>query len=174
MIAAIDRKMSEAGSTPILHHAELPEARVGMAGIALHGSANTETDEFLKIRVMGRFQAGPRQDPQALQGPRPGDQSPLFKKASYEEEYGPVRRREAVRRDSVRRLPLRPLRRPNVELLGEMSKIRRCAPLPVHHRCSAERDADGVLGRRLANPRDLTKIFLTPEVRRLALAARKR
>ena len=121
---------------------------------------------MLKIRVMNITQEGSRQDAEAVQGhglgPEPAVQEDLRSGVR------PVRRR-AVRLPG-RRLLLRP-HPPDVELLGEMSKIAAAAHAPFIAGASPtlmQMDS----WQELANPRDLTKIFTTPEYAGLAVAAR--
>ena len=69
------------------------------------------------------------------------DQSPLFKKL-YEEEYGQFGGEPYGALVGDYHFDHTP---PDVELLGELSKLAASAHAPVHHRRQPERDADGVV-----------------------------
>jgi type VI secretion system protein ImpC len=118
---------------------------------------NTETDEQLKIRVMNISKAELGKTLKRYKGTN-WDQSPLFKKV-YEEEYGQFGGE-----------PFGCLvgdyhfdqSAPDVELLGEMSKIAASAHAPFITGVSPT-VMQMESWQELANPRDLTKIFTTPE-----------
>ena len=118
---------------------------------------NTETDEQLKIRVMNISKAELGKTLKRYKGTN-WDQSPLFKKI-YEEEYGQFGGE-----------PFGCLvgdyhfdqSAPDVELLAEMAKVSAAAMAPFITGASPtlmQMDS----WQELANPRDLTKIFSTPE-----------
>lgn len=155
MIAAIDRKLSEQINL-ILHHADFQKLEGAWRG--LHYLVNnTETDEMLKIRVMNIGKQDLGKTLKRYKGTA-WDQSPLFKKM-YEEEFGQFGGE-----------PFGCLvgdyhfdqSAPDVELLGEMAKIAASAHAPFIAGASPtvmQMDS----WQELANPRDLTKIFSTPE-----------
>ena len=155
MIAAIDRKLSEQVNL-ILHHADLQKLEGAWRG--LHYLVNnTETDEQLKIRVMNISKQDLGKTLKRYKGTA-WDQSPLFKKL-YEEEFGQFGGE-----------PFGCLvgdyhfdqSAPDVELLGEMAKVAAAAHAPFIAGASPtvmQMDS----WQELANPRDLTKIFSTPE-----------
>ena len=155
MIAAIDKKLSDQ-INQILHHEDLQKLEGAWRG--LHYMVNnTETDEELKIRVMNISKADLGKTLKRYKGTN-WDQSPIFKKI-YEEEYGQFGGE-----------PFGCLvgdyhfdqSAPDVELLAEMSKVAAGAHAPFITGVSPtvmQMDS----WQELANPRDLTKIFTTPE-----------
>jgi type VI secretion system protein ImpC len=155
MIAAIDRKLSDQ-INQILHHADFQKLEGAWRGLH-HLVNNTETDEQLKIRVMNISKAELGKTLKRYKGTN-WDQSPLFKKV-YEEEYGQFGGE-----------PFGCLvgdyhfdqSAPDVELLGEMSKIAASAHAPFITGVSPT-VMQMESWQELANPRDLTKIFTTPE-----------
>ncbi len=155
MIAAIDRKLSEQ-INQILHQADFQKLEGAWRG--LHYLVNnTETDEMLKIRVMNISKQDLSKTLKRYKGTA-WDQSPLFKKM-YEEEFGQFGGEpfgclvgDYYFDQSA----------PDVELLGEMAKISAAAHAPFITGASPtvmQMDS----WQELANPRDLTKIFTTPE-----------
>jgi type VI secretion system protein ImpC len=155
IIGEIDRKLSEQINL-ILHHEDLQRLEGAWRG--LHYLVNnTETDEMLKIRVMNISKADLHKTLKKFKGTA-WDQSPIFKKI-YEEEYG-----------TFGGSPYGVLigdyyfdqTAPDVELLGEMAKIGAAAHTPFI--AGASPTAMQMSSwQELANPRDLTKIFQTPE-----------
>jgi len=155
MIAAIDKKLSDQVNQ-IIHHADFQKLEGAWRG--LHYMVNnTETDEQLKIRVLNISKADLGKTLKRYKGTN-WDQSPLFKKI-YEEEYGQFGGE-----------PFGCLvgdyhfdqSAPDVELLAEMAKVSAAAMAPFITGASPtllQMDS----WRELANPRDLTKIFSTPE-----------
>ncbi len=155
MIAAIDRKLSEQINA-IMHHEDFQKLEGAWRG--LHYLVNnTETDEMLKIRVMNISKLELGKTLKRYKGTN-WDQSPLFKKL-YEEEYGQFGGE-----------PFGCLvgdyhfdqSAPDVELLGEMAKVAAAAHSPFITGASPtvmQMDS----WQELANPRDLTKLFTTPE-----------
>ena len=155
MIAAIDKKLSDQVNQ-ILHHEDFQKLEGAWRG--LHYMVNnTETDEQLKIRVMNISKADLGKTLKRYKGTN-WDQSPLFKKV-YEEEYGQFGGE-----------PFGCLvgdyhfdqSAPDVELLAEMAKVSAAAMAPFITGASPtlmQMDS----WQELANPRDLTKIFSTPE-----------
>ena len=155
MIAAIDKKLSDQVNE-ILHHEDFQKLEGAWRG--LHYMVNnTETDEQLKIRVMNISKADLGKTLKRYKGTN-WDQSPLFKKI-YEEEYGQFGGE-----------PFGCLvgdyhfdqSAPDVELLAEMAKVSAAAMAPFITGASPtllQMDS----WQELANPRDLTKIFSTPE-----------
>lgn len=155
MIAAIDKKLSDQ-INQILHHEDFQKLEGAWRG--LHYMVNnTETDEQLKIRVMNITKADLGKTLKRYKGTN-WDQSPIFKKI-YEEEYGQFGGE-----------PFGCLvgdyhfdqSAPDVELLGEMAKVAAAAHAPFITGVSPtvmQMDS----WQELANPRDLTKIFTTPE-----------
>ncbi|MBQ0961316.1 type VI secretion system contractile sheath large subunit [Ideonella sp. 4Y11] len=155
MIAAIDRKLSEQINL-ILHHPDLQKLESAWRG--LHYMVNnTETDEQLKIRVMSISKQELGKTLKRYKGTA-WDQSPLFKKL-YDEEYGQFGGEPFGAIVGDYHFDHSP---PDVELLGEMSKIAAAAHAPfITGAAPTVMQMDS--WQELANPRDLTKIFTTPE-----------
>jgi len=155
MIAALDRKMSEQVNL-ILHHGDYQKLESAWRGLSYMVN-NTETDETLKIRVMAISKQDLGKTLKRYKGTA-WDQSPLFKKL-YEEEYGQFGGEPFGALVGDYHFDHSP---PDVELLGEMSKIAAAGHAPFITGASPsvmQMDSWG----ELANPRDLTKIFTTPE-----------
>src|SRR5499427_3813745 len=140
----------------ILHHPDFQKLEGAWRG--LHYLVNnTETDEMLKIRFMNVSKADLGKTLKRYKGTA-WDQSPLFKKI-YEAEYGQFGGEPfgcVVGDYYFDQTP------PDVELLGEMSKVAAAAHTPFIAGASPtvmQMDS----WQELANPRDLTKIFTTPE-----------
>jgi type VI secretion system protein ImpC len=155
MIAAIDAKLTEQVNL-ILHHEDFQKLESAWRG--LHYLVNnTETDEQLKIRVMNVSKTDLGKTLKRFKGTA-WDQSPLFKKM-YEEEYGQFGGEPYGCLVGDYHFDHTP---PDVELLSEMSKIAAAAHAPF-----IAGAAPSVMQmeswQELANPRDLTKIFTTPE-----------
>ncbi|MBK1718449.1 type VI secretion system contractile sheath large subunit [Thiocystis violacea] len=155
IIAEIDKKLSEQVNL-ILHQAEFQQLEGAWRG--LHYLVNnTETDEMLKIRVMNISKKEVHKTLKKFKGTA-WDQSPLFKKM-YEEEYGQFGGEPFGCLVGDYHFDHSP---PDVEFLGEIAKV--CAAM--HSPFIAGVDPSVMQmdsWRELANPRDLTKIFQTPE-----------
>ena len=155
LIAQLDKKLSEQVNL-ILHHAEFQQLESAWRG--LHYLVNnTETDEMLKIRVLNVSKSEVHKTLKKFKGTA-WDQSPIFKKL-YEEEYGQFGGEpygclvaDYYFDNSA----------PDVELLSQMAQIAAAAHAPLISAADP-----GVMlmdsWQELANPRDLTKIFQTPE-----------
>jgi type VI secretion system protein ImpC len=155
IIGEIDRKMS-AQVNEIIHNEEFQKLEGSWRGLH-HLVNNTETDQLLKIRVMNISKKDLHKTLKKFKGAA-WDQSPLFKKL-YEEEYG--------------QLGGEPYgcfigdynfdhSGPDVELLGEMAKISAACHSPFIT-AAAPSLFQMETWSELSNPRDLTKIFSTPE-----------
>jgi type VI secretion system protein ImpC len=155
MIAAIDKKLSEQVNR-IIHHEDFQKLESAWRGLHYMVS-NTETDEQLKIRVMNVSKQDLAKTLKRYKGTA-WDQSPLFKKL-YEEEYGQFGGEPFGCLVGDYYFDHTP---PDVELLGEMAKIAAAAHCPFLSGTSpAVMQMES--WQELANPRDLTKIFQTPE-----------
>lgn len=155
MIAEIDKKLSEQVNA-ILHHADFQKLESAWRG--LHYLVNnTETDEMLKIRVMNISKNDVAKTLKRYKGTA-WDQSPLFKKV-YEEEYGQFGGEPFGCLVGDYYFDQSP---PDVEMLGEMAKVCAAAHSPFIAAASPTVMQMGSW-QELANPRDLTKIFGTPE-----------
>ncbi|WP_028310748.1 type VI secretion system contractile sheath large subunit [Derxia gummosa] len=155
MIAAIDGKLSEQINL-IIHHEDFQKLEGAWRG--LHYLVNnTETDEQLKIRVMNIGKADLGKTLKRFKGTN-WDQSPVFKKI-YEEEYGQFGGEPYGCLVGDYYFDQSP---PDIELLGELAKTCAAAHTPFITGASPtimQMDS----WQELANPRDLSKIFTTPE-----------
>ncbi|MCB1899690.1 type VI secretion system contractile sheath large subunit [Cognatazoarcus halotolerans] len=155
MIAALDQKLTEQ-INQIMHHEDFQKLEGAWRG--LHYLVNnTETDEMLKIRVFNISKAELGKTLKRYKGTA-WDQSPLFKRV-YEEEYGQFGGEPYGCLVGDYHFDQSP---PDVELLGEMSKVCAASHSPFITGASPtimQMDS----WQELANPRDLTKIFSTPE-----------
>jgi type VI secretion system protein ImpC len=155
MIAEIDRKLTEQVNK-ILHNEEFQQLESAWRG--LHYMVNnTETDENLKIRVMDISKKELHKTLKKFKGAA-WDQSPMFKKV-YEQEYGQFGGEPFGAIVGDYHFDQSP---PDVELLGEMAKIAASAHAPFITGASSNL-MQMESWQELANPRDLTKIFSTPE-----------
>lgn len=155
IVAELDKKLSEQINL-ILHHADFRKIEGAWRG--LHYLVNnTETDEMLKIRVMNITKADLGKTLKKFKGAA-WDQSPLFKKV-YEEEYGQFGGEPFGCLVGDYYFDHSP---PDVELLGEMAKVSAAAHSPFIAGASPSA-MQMESWQELANPRDLTKIFTTPE-----------
>ena len=155
MIAEIDKKLSEQVNA-ILHHADFQKLESAWRG--LHYLVNnTETDEMLKIRVMNISKNEVAKTLKRYKGTA-WDQSPIFKKV-YEEEYGQFGGEPFGCLVGDYYFDQSP---PDVEMLGEMAKVSAAAHAPFIAAASPTLMQMNSW-QELANPRDLTKIFGTPE-----------
>lgn len=155
LIASIDQKLTHQ-INQILHHAEFQKLEGAWRGLH-HLVTHTETDETLKIRVMNISKQDLGKTLKKYKGAA-WDQSPLFKKM-YEEEYGQFGGQPYgclvgdYHFDQTA---------PDVELLTQMAQISAACHAPFIAGASPtvmQMDS----WQELANPRDLTKIFTTPE-----------
>lgn len=155
MIAELDRTLSKQVNV-ILHHADFQKLEGAWRGLH-HLVTNTETDDQLKIRVMNVSKKDLHKTLKKFKGAA-WDQSPIFKKL-YEQEFGQLGGEPygAIVGDYHFDHS-----GPDVELLGEMAKIASAIHAPFIAGASS-----AALGLQswgeLANPRDLTKIFQTPD-----------
>ncbi len=155
MIAELDLKLSSQVNQ-IMHNPEFQQLESAWRGLH-HLVNNTETDEQLKIRVMNVSKQELGKTLKRYKGTS-WDQSPIFKKVYAEEfsqfggePFGCIVGDYHFDQSA-----------PDVELLAEMAKIAATAHAPFIT------GADPALlqmdsWQELANPRDLTKIFTTPE-----------
>ena len=155
MIAEIDKKLTEQVNA-IIHHADFQKLESAWRG--LHYLVNnTESDENLKIRVLNISKTEAAKTLKRFKGIS-WDQSPLFKKI-YTEEYDQFGGHPfgcIVGDYYFDQTP------PDVEMLGEMSKIAAASHAPFLAAASPTVMQMGSW-QELANPRDLTKVFGTPE-----------
>ncbi|MEM7668082.1 MAG: type VI secretion system contractile sheath large subunit [Pseudomonadota bacterium] len=155
IIAEIDKKLTEQVNE-IIHHPDYQKLESAWRGLHFLVN-NTETDEMLKIRVLNISKKDLSKTMRKFKGTA-WDQSPIFKKM-YEEEYGQFGGEPYGCLVGDYHFDHSP---PDVELLGEMSKVCAAAHAPFITGANPtlfQMDS----WSELANPRDLTKIFQTPE-----------
>ena len=155
LIAALDKKLSEQVNI-ILHHADFTKLEGAWRGLH-HLVNNTETDEMLKIRVMNISKGELHKTLKRYKGTA-WDQSPIFKKV-YEEEYGQLGGEPYGCLVGDYYFDHSP---PDVEMLAGISQVAAAAHAPFF--AAANSTLMGMDSwNELANPRDLAKIFSTPE-----------
>src|ERR1700688_1563830 len=155
MIAQLDKKLS-AQMNEIIHAPEFQQMESAWRGLK-YLVFQSETDAQLKIRVMNvsktELYRHLRQYPNAA-----WDQSPLFKKV-YEEEFGQLGGQPygcLIGDYSFSHLPT------DVQLLRDLSRIAGSAHAPFF--AAADSTLMGMDSwNELMNPRDLSKLFDTPE-----------
>ena len=154
-VAELDRKISEQLNL-VMHHADFQ--RLESAWRGLHFLVNnTETDTQLKIRVMNISKKELGKTLKRYKGTA-WDQSPIFKKM-YEEEYGQLGGEPYGCLVGDYYFDHSP---PDVELLAGIGQVAAAAHAPFI--ASANHTLMGMDSwSELANPRDLAKIFSTPE-----------
>jgi type VI secretion system protein ImpC len=155
MIARIDEKLT-AQINEVIHSPEYQELESAWRG--LHYLVyNSETDATLKIRVMNVSKMELYRNLKLFPGAR-WDQSPLFKKV-YEQEFGQLGGEPygcLIADYQFSHLPV------DVQLLRELSKTASAAHAPLV--TGADPNLLGMDSwRELGNPRDLSKVFDTPE-----------
>ncbi|MCM8530567.1 MAG: type VI secretion system contractile sheath large subunit, partial [Lentisphaeraceae bacterium] len=155
MIAEIDRKLSEQ-LNQVLHHDDFQKMEGSWRGLH-HLVFNTETDETLKIKVLNIKKKELTKTFKKFSGAA-WDQSPLFKQV-YEHEFG-----------TANGEPYGCLvgdfyfdhSAPDVEILKGMGQIAAAAHAPfVTGTAPSLMNMDS--WEELDNPRDLTKIFQSPD-----------
>jgi type VI secretion system protein ImpC len=155
MIAEIDKKLTEQVNQ-ILHNEEFQKLEGAWRGLH-HLVNNTETDSMLQIRVLNISKKDLHKTLKWYKGTA-WDQSPIFKRL-YEEEYGTLGGKPYGCLVADYYFDHTP---PDVELLGEMSKI--CAAM---HAPMITAAAPSLFlmdsWQELSNPRDLTTLFTTSE-----------
>ncbi len=155
IIAALDKKLTDQVNQ-IIHHADFQKLEGAWRG--LHYLVNnTETDEMLKIRVMNISKKDLGKTLKKFKGTA-WDQSPIFKKV-YEEEYGQFGGEPYGCLVGDYHFDHSP---PDVELLREIAQVSAASHSPFIAGVSPtvmQMDS----WQELSNPRDLTKIFQTPE-----------
>jgi type VI secretion system protein ImpC len=155
IIAQLDKKLTEQ-INQILHHEDMQKLEGAWRG--LHYLVNnTETDEMLKIRVLNISKLELGKTLKRYKGTA-WDQSPVFK-SIYEAEYGQFGGEPFGCLVGDYYFDQSP---PDVELLNEIAKTSAAAHCPFIAAASPTVMQMGSW-QELANPRDLTKIFQTPE-----------
>ena len=155
IIAELDRKLCEQVNL-IIHHSDFQKLEGSWRGLH-HLVNNTETDERLKIRVMNISKKEAGKVLKKFKGTA-WDQSPLFKKI-YEDEYGTPGGSPYGCLIGDYEFDHSP---PDIDMLSGMSQICAAAHTPFIT-ASAPSLFNMESWQELSNPRDLTKIFQTPE-----------
>jgi type VI secretion system protein ImpC len=155
MIARLDQKLSEQ-MNEILHAPEFQKLESAWRG--LHYLVyNSETDATLKIRVMNVGKAELYRNLKLFPGAR-WDQSPLFKKV-YEQEFGQLGGEPygcLVADYHFNHSPV------DIQLMRDLSKVAASAHAPLL--AGADPTLMGMDSwTELGNPRDLSKLFDTPD-----------
>ena len=155
IVAEIDKKLSEQVNE-ILHTSDFQDLEGSWRG--LHYLVNnSETDTMLKIRVLNISKKDLQKTLKRFKGAA-WDQSPIFKKL-YEQEYGQLGGEPYACVVSDYYFDHSPQ---DVETLGELAKIGAACHAPV-----LTAAAPSLFGmenwQELGNPRDLQKIFSTPD-----------
>lgn len=155
MIAELDRRLTEQVNQ-IIHHEDFQKLENSWRGLH-YLINNTETDEMLKIRVMNISKKELGKTLKRYKGIT-FDQSPIFKKV-YEEEYGLFGGEPYGCLVGDYAFDHHP---DDVELLKQMAEVSASAHAPF-----ITSPAPSLLNmdswQEFSNPRDLTKIFQTPE-----------
>jgi type VI secretion system protein ImpC len=155
MIAALDRKLSEQINL-IMHHEDFQQLESAWRG--LHYMVNnTETDEMLKIKVFNISKKELGRTLKKFKGTA-WDQSPIFKKM-YEEEFGQFGGEPYGCLVGDYHFDHSP---PDVELLANIAQISAATHSPFITGASPTL-MQMESWQELSNPRDLSKIFTTPE-----------
>jgi type VI secretion system protein ImpC len=155
LIAEIDAKLAQQINL-IIHHPEFQQLEGSWRG--LHYLVNnTETDEMLKIRVLSISKNELGKTIKRYKGTA-WDQSPLFKKV-YEQEFGQLGGEPYGCLVGDYHFDHSP---PDVEILAGMAQISAAAHAPFIAG-AAPSSMQMESWQELTNPRDLTKIFSTPE-----------
>ncbi|MGN6234727.1 type VI secretion system contractile sheath large subunit [Dyella sp.] len=154
-VAELDRKISEQLNL-VMHHEDFQKLESAWRGLH-HLVNNTETDQQLKIRVMNISKKELGKTLKRYKGTA-WDQSPIFKKM-YEEEYGQLGGEPYGCLVGDYYFDHSP---PDVEMLGGIAQVAAAAHAPFI--AAANSTLMGMDNwNELANPRDLAKIFSTPD-----------
>jgi type VI secretion system protein ImpC len=155
IIAELDKKLSEQINL-IMHHEDFKALEGTWRGLA-HLVNNTETDEKLKIRIFNISKKDLGKTIKKFKGTA-WDQSPLFRKM-YEDEFGTPGGEPFGCLVGDFHFDHTP---PDVEILSGMAQIASAAHAPfLAGAAPSTLNMDS--WQQLGDPRDLTKIFQTPE-----------
>lgn len=155
IMAEIDRKLTEQINL-ILHHPDFQQLEGAWRGLSYLVN-NTETDEMLKIRVLNISKKELGKTLRKFKGTA-WDQSPIFKKM-YEEEYGQFGGEPYGCLVGDYYFDQTP---PDVELLNGIAQVSAASHCPfIAAAAPSLMQMDS--WQELSNPRDLAKIFSTPE-----------
>jgi type VI secretion system protein ImpC len=154
-VAELDRKISEQ-LNHVMHHEDFQKLESAWRGLH-HLVNNTETDQQLKIRVMNISKKELGKTLKRYKGTA-WDQSPIFKKM-YEEEYGQLGGEPYGCLVGDYYFDHSP---PDVEMLAGIAQVAAAAHAPFI--AAANSSLMGMENwNELSNPRDLAKIFSTPD-----------
>lgn len=154
-VAELDRKISEQLNY-VMHHEDFQKLESAWRGLH-HLVNNTETDQQLKIRVMNISKKELGKTLKRYKGTA-WDQSPIFKKM-YEEEYGQLGGEPYGCLVGDYYFDHSP---PDVEMLAGIAQVAAAAHAPFI--AAANSSLMGMESwNELSNPRDLAKIFSTPD-----------
>jgi type VI secretion system protein ImpC len=154
-VAELDRKISEQLNL-VMHHEDFQKLESAWRGLH-HLVNNTETDQQLKIRVMNISKKELGKTLKRYKGTA-WDQSPIFKKM-YEEEYGQLGGEPYGCLVGDYYFDHSP---PDVEMLAGIAQVASAAHAPFI--AAANSSLMGMENwNELSNPRDLAKIFSTPD-----------
>ncbi|MFC5582883.1 type VI secretion system contractile sheath large subunit [Rhodanobacter terrae] len=154
-VAELDRKISEQ-LNQVMHHEDFQKLESAWRGLH-HLVNNTETDQQLKIRVMNISKKELGKTLKRYKGTA-WDQSPIFKKM-YEEEYGQLGGEPYGCLVGDYYFDHSP---PDVEMLAGIAQVAAAAHAPFI--AAANSSLMGMESwNELSNPRDLAKIFSTPD-----------
>jgi len=154
-VAELDRKISEQLNL-VMHHEDFQKLESAWRGLH-HLVNNTETDQQLKIRVMNISKKELGKTLKRYKGTA-WDQSPIFKKM-YEEEYGQLGGEPYGCLVGDYYFDHSP---PDVEMLAGIAQVASAAHAPFI--AAANSSLMGMESwNELSNPRDLAKIFSTPD-----------
>ncbi len=155
IIAELDKRLSDQVNC-ILHHEDFQKLEGSWRGMH-HLINNTETDEMLKIKVLNITKKEVHKTLKKFKGTA-WDQSPIFKKV-YEHEYGQFGGEPFGCIMGDYEFDHSP---PDVEFLNGIAEVSAAAHVPFIAAPSPKLlNMDS--WQELADPRDLTKIFQTPE-----------
>lgn len=155
IIAEIDKKLTEQVNE-IIHHAAFQTLEGSWRGLH-HMISNTETDDMLKVKVLNVSKKELHKTLRKFKGSS-WDQSPFFKKL-YEEEFGQFGGEPFGCLVGDYYFDQSPQ---DVELLGEMAKIAASIHAPFIAAASPNlMQMDS--WQEISNPRDINKLFETPE-----------
>jgi len=155
ILAEIDKKLSEQLNL-IMHHPSFQQLESTWRGMHYLVS-NTETDEMLKIKILNIPKKELHKTLKKYKGTK-WDQSPIFKRI-YEEEYGQFGGEPYGCLIGDYQFDHSPQ---DVELLREMSKVSAASHCPFIS-AAAPSLLNMESWQELSQPRDLVKIFQTPE-----------
>lgn len=155
MVAEIDRRLTEQINL-IMHHEDFQKLESSWRGLH-YLINNTETDEMLKIRVMNIDKKDLQKTLKKYKGTA-WDQSPIFKQI-YEEEFGQFGGEPYGCLVGDYYFDHSPQ---DMDLLSEIAQVAAAAHTPFISAANPKvMNMD--TWQELSNPRDLTKIFQTPE-----------